>query len=307
MSAQSEKQIGMRVAQTTFLVNTILTLTKLAMGLIAGSAALISDAVESAADVGGTILLMLGFRLAKQEPDRRHPYGHEKIESMVGIALALILILTAFAIGKGGIDSLRLALAGADMSIPGSIALVGALLSIIVPEVMYRYTIRYAAQIQSSSLEASAWHHRSDAFSSIGTLIGVAGARLGWPFLDPLAALVTCGFIIKVALDIISKGIAQTIDQAVEEKTETEIRDLVLTNPGVLSINDLLTRQSASKMFVDISIACDKDLTLEKAHSIAQEVHDQLERSFSNLIHCNVHVDPYGETREELPGGIDTP
>jgi len=296
MSLQAEKQRGMRVAQVTFVVNSLLTLTKLAMGLIAGSAALISDAVESAADVGSTLVVMLGFRWAKQEPDRNHPYGHEKIESMVGIALSLILLLTAAAIGLSGIESMRLALGGETVAMPGSIALIGAVLSIIVPEIMYRYTIAQAKILHSSSLEANAWHHRSDAFSSIGTLIGVAGARLGWPFLDPLAALVTCGFIVKVAFDIMRRGIAQTIDSAVDEETETQLRDLVLTHPGVQAINGLMTRQAASKMFVDLSIACNADLTLEEAHNIAQEVHDRLESAFSTLIHCNVHVDPYHNT-----------
>jgi len=293
MQAQSEKQTGMGVAKTTFVVTSLLTLTKFWLAMIAGSAALLSDAVESAADVGGTIVLMLGFRWSNKEPDRRHPYGHEKIESLVGIALALILMFTAFAIGNSGIDSLRRTMAGETLGIPGGVALVGAVLSIVVPEIMYRYTIHHAKVLQSSSLEASAWHHRSDAFSSVGTLIGVAGARMGWAFLDPAAALVTCCFIIKVAFDIMRKGISQTIDQAVDESIEDEISDIIRTLPGVQGINSLLTRQSASKMFIDVTIACNADLTLEQAHEIAEEVHDRLESYFSNLIHCNVHVDPY--------------
>ena len=298
MSLDAEKKMATSVAKIALIATSLLAFIKLLLGIIANSGALISDAVHSFSDLGATSVVLVSFRFSKKAPDDNHPYGHEKIESLVGIALAFILLGTAAGIAMSGWHGIQAAMRGEPLVTPGAWALFGAFLSIATQETLYRFTIVRAKQLGSSALEANAWHHRSDAFSSIGSFVGIAGARLGWPVLDPVAAIIISLFIVKVAIEIIVSNISQTIDVAIDEATEQEMRQMVLQLSGVRAINEMRTRQSASKMFVDLSIACDAALNLEEAHLIAENVHDMLEANYSRLLHCNVHVEPY---YEEVP------
>ena len=213
MQQQSNKQIAMHVSVISIVWNMILSAFKLLAGIIAHSNAMISDAVHSASDVFSTIIVMIGVNISSKERDADHPYGHERFESLAAIILAAVLLATGLGIGYVGVCDI---IGGhyADLAIPGILALVAAVLSIAVKEAMYHYTVHYAKQIHSDALKADAWHHRSDALSSIGSLVGILGARLGWPVLDAVASVVICLFILKASVSILGDAISKLFDRA---------------------------------------------------------------------------------------------
>ena len=219
MNIRSESAV--RVSRVSILINLLLSAGKLLAGLLARSGAMVSDAVHSASDVFSTLIVLIGLRLAGRDSDREHPFGHERMESAAALILAVVLLVTGLFIGYG---SLRKILAGGDaLVVPGVPALIAAIVSILVKEGMFRYTRRYARALNSSALMADAWHHRSDALSSVGALIGVAGARMGLPILDPLAGLVICVFILKAAFDIFRDALDKMVDRSCGEETEAAI------------------------------------------------------------------------------------
>ena len=197
--------IGVRVSKNTIIGNFILAFIKILIGFIARSTAMLADGMHSLSDVITTIGVIIGLKLSHKEADKSHPYGHEKIESITSLFLAIVLFLVAISIGYSGI----IKIINHSYVTPGFSAIIAAIISIIVKELMYWYTIKYANQINSPSLKADAWHHRSDALSSAGALIGIAGARMGYTFLDPLVAIIIALVIIKVAFDISKQSIAQ--------------------------------------------------------------------------------------------------
>ena len=282
-----------KVSVITIAVNLVLSLFKLFAGIFARSSALISDAVHSASDVFSTFAVIAGVNIASRNSDKGHQYGHERIEDIFSIMLAVILFATGIGIGVSGIR----AIIGGDyshMAVPGTLALVAAAVSIIVKETMYHYTMHTAKKINSTALKADAWHHRSDAFSSIGSLAGVIGAKMGIPVCDPIASVIICVFIIKAAWDIFYSAINEVIDRAADDETCAALRKEILSVDGVLGIDDLKTRLFGSKIYVDVEIAADGSQTLFEAHDIAQNVHDKLEREFPKIKHCMVHINPSG-------------
>ena len=282
-----------KVSIITIAVNLVLSLFKLFAGIFARSSALISDAVHSASDVFSTFAVIAGVNIASRNSDKGHQYGHERIEDIFSIMLAVILFATGIGIGVSGIR----AIIGGDyshMAVPGTLALVAAAVSIIVKEAMYHYTMHTAKKINSTALKADAWHHRSDAFSSIGSLAGVIGAKMGIPVCDPIASVIICVFIIKAAWDIFYSAINEVIDRAADDETCAALRKEILSVDGVLGIDDLKTRLFGSKIYVDVEIAADGSQTLFEAHDIAQNVHDKLEREFPKIKHCMVHINPSG-------------
>jgi len=282
-----------KVSVITIAVNLVLSLFKLFAGIFARSSALISDAVHSASDVFSTFAVIAGVNIASRNSDKGHQYGHERIEDIFSIMLAVILFATGIGIGVSGIR----AIIGGDyshMAVPGTLALVAAAVSIIVKEAMYHYTMHTAKKINSTALKADAWHHRSDAFSSIGSLAGVIGAKIGIPVCDPIASVIICVFIIKAAWDIFYSAINEVIDRAADDETCAALRKEILSVDGVLGIDDLKTRLFGSKIYVDVEIAADGSQTLFEAHDIAQNVHDKLEREFPKIKHCMVHINPSG-------------
>ncbi len=280
-----------RVSVLTIIVNIILSLGKLVCGIVANSSAMVSDAIHSASDVFSTVVVMIGIRLSAKEADREHPYGHERIECAAAIILAVILLFTGFGIG---IDAAKSIIWGesAELKVPGTAALVAALVSIVVKEAMYWYTRHYAKRLDSGALMADAWHHRSDAMSSVGALIGIGGAMLGFPIMDPLASIVIFVFIAKAAYDIFMDAINKMVDRACDEETEKRLAECVLRNKDVIGIDLLKTRIFASKIYVDIEISANGSCTLEEAHAIAYDVHNDIETTFPNVKHIMVHVNP---------------
>ena len=284
-------RVANRVAFVTIFENVLLALGKLIAGLIGHSSAMISDAVHSASDVFSTIVVLIGVKLSSKESDKEHPYGHERLECVAAIVLAVVLLLTGLVIGY---DAIKNILGGnyKELTAPTVLALVAAIISIVAKEAMYWYTRYYAKRIDSSALMADAWHHRSDALSSVGALIGIGGAMLGYPVMDSIASLVIFFFIAKAAYDIFKDAIDKMVDHACDEETEKAIYDAVLEQEEVLGIDMLQTRIFGNKIYVDLEIQLDENYTLKKAHDIAEEVHEHIEQNFPKVKHIMVHVNP---------------
>ncbi|MBR4458079.1 MAG: cation transporter [Clostridia bacterium] len=284
-----ENKIAMHVSRVTILINFLLSALKLLAGLLARSSAMVSDAVHSASDVFSTVIVMIGVRTAGKAADEEHPYGHERMECVAAIVLAVVLLFTGLCIGYEGIRKIRTPEA---LPVPGLLALIAAVVSILVKEGMYRYTRAAADRIRSEALRADAWHHRSDALSSVGALIGIAGARMGWPVLDPIASLVICVMISKAAFDIFLDAVRKMVDERCDEETENAIRGKALAHEGVEGVDALLTRQFGNRVYVEMEIAVDGGLTLTRAHAIAEGVHDDIEAAFPQVKHIMIHVNP---------------
>lgn len=285
------QKVANKVALVTIIGNVALSIMKLLAGIIAHSSAMISDAIHSASDVFSTFVVIIGIKLASKEPDKEHPYGHERLECVAAIILAMVLFITGIGIG---FEALKNILHGnySELQMPGMLALIAAIVSIVSKEGMYWYTRFYAKRIDSSALMADAWHHRSDAFSSIGALIGIAGARLGFPVMDSIASLVIFVFIAKAAFDIFKDAIDKMVDHSCDEETEQQICDCVMKNEDVLGIDLLQTRIFGNKIYVDVEIQADGSRTLLEAHDIAEAVHDDIEQNFPKVKHIMVHVNP---------------
>lgn len=285
------QKVANEVSVVTIIGNTILSVIKLFAGIIAHSNAMVSDAVHSASDVFSTIVVIIGIRLAAKQSDKEHPYGHERLECVAAIILAMVLFITGLGIGM---EALKNIFTGdyVSLQVPGILALIVAVVSILSKEGMYWYTRHYAKKIDSSALMADAWHHRSDAFSSVGALIGIGGARLGFPIMDSAASLVIFLFIVKAAFDIFKDAIDKMVDHSCDEETEKQIFDCVMENENILGIDLLQTRIFGNKIYVDVEIQVDGSYTLREAHNIAESVHKKIERNFSKVKHIMVHVNP---------------
>lgn len=291
------QRVANRVSVITIIGNVMLSIFKLLAGIMAHSGAMISDAVHSASDVFSTFVVMIGIRMSAKDSDKEHPYGHERLECVAAIVLAMILFMTGLGIGMKAFGNI---ISGdyADLQVPGMLALVAAIVSIAVKEGMYWYTRHYARKIDSGALLADAWHHRSDAFSSIGALIGIAGARLGFPVMDSIASLVIFFFILKAAYGIFKDAMDKMVDHACDEETEAQIRACVLEEEKVLGIDMLQTRIFGNKIYVDVEILVNGDYTLREAHNIAEDVHERIEQNFPKVKHIMVHVNPEEEVNE---------
>lgn len=285
------QKIANKVSVITIVGNVVLSVVKLLAGIIAHSNAMISDAVHSASDVFSTIVVIIGIKVASKEADKEHPYGHERLECVAAIVLAIVLFITGLGIGTEALKNIVQGNYG-DLQVPGILALIAAIVSIVSKEGMYWYTRYYAKKIDSSALMADAWHHRSDAFSSIGALIGIGGARLGFPVMDSIASLVIFVFIVKAAYDIFKDAMNKMVDHSCDEETEKQIYDCVMKNEHVRGIDLLQTRIFGNKIYVDVEIQLYASYTLEEAHNIAETVHNDIEDSFSKVKHIMVHVNP---------------
>ncbi|MGN1182296.1 MAG: cation diffusion facilitator family transporter [Faecalibacillus sp.] len=275
----------------TIFGNIMLSIVKLLAGIIAHSNAMISDAIHSASDVFSTFVVIIGIKLSSKKPDKEHPYGHERLECVAAIILAMVLFMTGLGIGLEALKNI-LNNNGSQLQMPGIFALIAAIISIVSKEGMYWYTRYYAKIIDSSALMADAWHHRSDSFSSIGALIGIAGARLGFPVMDSIASLVIFVFIAKAAFDIFKDAMDKMVDHSCDDETEKKIYDCVMDNKDVLGIDLLQTRIFGNKIYVDVEIQADGSYTLREAHNIAEAVHNDIEQNFPKVKHIMVHVNP---------------
>lgn len=289
-SEQAEK-IAVRVSMVSIIGNTVLSLLKLIAGLLAHSGAMVSDAVHSGSDVFSSIIVIIGVKLASRESDREHPYGHERLECVAAIVLALILCITGFFIGHVAVENLTSG-ALSQLPVPGMAALIAAVVSICAKEAMFRYTRRYARMLDSGALMADAWHHRSDALSSVGALIGIWGARRGMPWLDAAASLLICCFIAKAAYDIFADAVEKMVDHACSEELQQQILAHAAAQPGVRRVASIRTREFGNRIYVEIEVAAQGSLTLTEGADIADTVHREIEKTFPKVKHISVRVLP---------------
>lgn len=291
MTENESRKIMNKVAAVGVFGNILLTAVKMAAGIAGHSGAMVSDAVHSLSDVFATVVAWIGTRIAGKEADKSHPYGHERFEVIASLILGMILLVTAVSIGLAGVRKIADGNYG-SLPVPGGIALGAAVASIVTKEAMFWYTRYYARKINSQAFMADAWHHRSDALSSVGSLIGIGGAMLGFPVMDPLASVVICLFILKVAYDILMHALQNMLDTSCPEEYEERLREYIASCPGVGRLDFLRTRMFGNKIYIDAEIAVDGDMPLKEAHEIAEQVHDGVEQSFENVKHIMIHVNP---------------
>ena len=291
MDQIDSKKIALKISANSILVNVGLSVFKFIAGFFGHSNALISDAIHSASDVFSTIIVIIGVKISSKAADAGHPYGHERFESLAAILLSIFLGFTGMAIGYSGIqnilnDNYLIA------KTPTVITVIAAITSIITKELMYWYTRHGAKKTNSDILMADAWHHRSDSLSSIGSLIGVIGARAGYMILDPLAAIIICVFILKVAISIFKDGSDKMVDKSLSQSLKQSIKKDILETKGVIDIDTMRTRKFGNKAYVDVEISVYGEQTLNEAHNIAVAVHNKIESSYPEIKHCMVHVNP---------------
>jgi len=282
----------------SIIVNILLTAFKFAAGFLANSAAMVSDAVHSASDVLSSVFVIFGIKASMKATDSDHPYGHERLECVAAVILAALLAVTGIGIGYKG---LMLIISGNYSAVPapGTLALIAAGISIVSKEAMFWYVRSVAKKVNSTALMADAWHHRSDALSSVGSFAGILGARIAFPILDSVASIVICLFILKAAYDIFMDAISKMTDRACDGEIVEKIKCIVLAQEGVCGLDDIKTRLFGSKIYVDLEICADSRLPLSDAHEIAERVHREIERAFPSCKHCMVHVNPYEVSENE--------
>ena len=287
---KNNEKIAIKVSVISIILNCLLTLIKFISGVISKSSAMISDSVHSLSDVLSTFVVIIGVKISNKKADSDHPYGHERIECVSAIILSGMLFIIGALIGINGIKNVT---NSSNLVMPGVLALIASIISIISKEAMYLYTIRVSKKINSAALKADAWHHRSDALSSIGSFIGILGSRLGFKIFDPLASVIISLCIIKVSIDIFKDAIDKMVDKSCDKEVIDKVISVIEKNESVKNIDDIKTRQFGNKAYVDVEISVDENLLLKDAHKVAEEIHDSVENEINIVKHCMVHVNPY--------------
>ncbi len=291
-------KMAKKLSVVTVAGNVVLAAFKLLAGILAHSGAMISDSVHSMSDIITTVVAYIGMKLSDKDADEDHPYGHERLECVAALILGSILMLTGAGIGY---DAAVKITAGnySDIAIPGALALVAAIVSIAVKEAMYWYTRHYALIMDSSVFMADAWHHRTDAMSSVGALIGIACSMAGYAVMDTIASIIICLFILKASFDIIKDTVSKITDHACSPEDERQIAEYIKAEEGVLGIDLLRTRLFGNRIYVEAEIIVWGDMSLRDAHAIAERVHEGLEKRFPKIKHIMIHVNPSEEDYDE--------
>lgn len=287
---KNNEKIAIKVSVISIILNCLLTLIKFISGVISKSSAMISDSVHSLSDVLSTFVVIIGVKISNKKADSDHPYGHERIECVSAIILSGMLFIIGALIGINGIKNVT---NSSNLVMPGVLALIASIISIISKEAMYQYTIRVSKKINSAALKADAWHHRSDALSSIGSFIGILGSRLGFKVFDPLASVIISLCIIKVSIDIFKDAIDKMVDKSCDKEVIDKVISVIEKNESVKNIDDIKTRQFGNKAYVDVEISVDENLLLKDAHKVAEEIHNSVENEINIVKHCMIHVNPY--------------
>ena len=291
---KTNQQIAMQAGRNSIIANVFLSIFKLCAGIFGNSAAMVADAVHSITDLISTVVAIIGIKLAGKKPDKNHPYGHERFECVATLILATLISLVGVGIGWAGVQMIITGQYN-EIGLPNLLALSAAVVSIGVKEAVYWYMRAVAKKIDSSALMADAIHSRADGLSSIGSLIGILGARVGFPILDSVAAIIICVFILKTAYGIFIDTIGRLTDRSCDDETLDKIRNVIIGQCDVLGIDQLKTRLAGNRIYVDVDISVNQSHTLNEAHAIAQCVHDVIESTFPKVKHCMVHVNPAQE------------
>lgn len=278
-----------KVTLISIIWNVILTFIKVLGGILGKSNAMIADGLHSASDIISSIGVLIGNKIAKTPNDKEHNYGHEKAETLVSFLLSMLLIGVALKISLNGINSL---IHLNDVQVPTFLPLIISVISIGVKEYQYKITIKVAKKINSPSLKADAWHHRSDALSSVAAFIGIGGSLLGFKALDPIATVVVGLFVAKVGLDIFKDAINELMDYSIDENDESQIITIANDTDGVLNIGELRTRKHGSMAYVDLTICVNKDLTVLQGHEIANKLEISILEELQIVKGITVHVEP---------------
>lgn len=276
-------------------VNVVLLVFKFVAGILGHSAAMVADAVHSLSDFATDIIVLVFVHISGKPEDKSHDYGHGKYETLAMTIIGMALLVVAFGIVYSGMTKIVAWAGGEQLKAPGMLALWAALLSIVLKEAVYHYSMVKAHQLSSQALEANAWHHRSDALSSIGTAIGIGGAILlgqRWTVLDPVASVIVGLFIVKVAIDLLRDGIGDLMEQSLPDEVENEMLQLVASVPGVVKPHELRTRRIGNHYAIELHILMDGDISLREAHEKASEVEDLLRHQYGDETHVAVHVEP---------------
>lgn len=293
-SSKREKAIY-RVTWTGSFVNFLLVVFKLAAGILGHSAAMIADAVHSLSDFVTDIIVIVFTRISNKPQDKGHDYGHGKYETLATAIIGTVLFAVGAGICWNGLLAIRSVWQGHVLPVPGVLALSGAVVSVILKEITYRYTIHVGRRIDSAVVIANAWHHRSDAFSSIGTFIGIGGAiTLGekWSVLDPMAAIIVSFFIMKVSVQLLKPCVDELTEKSLPDDIETEIMRIAEHTPGVSALHNLRTRRIGNHYAIEMHIRMNGRLTLYEAHSKASAIERKLKEKFGIDTHVGIHVEP---------------
>ena len=293
MDIKQEATIIKKNTVFTMFANGFLAIMKMLAGIFGNSGVLISDAINSIGDIATNVVVYISALFSRKEKDEKHPYGHEKYDSIISIFLGVAIIITAIGVGKAAIEKLYdYFVNGVDIISPKWFALGAAILTIAIKEFLFQKTKREAKQSRSSALMAQAWDHRSDTIASFGAVIGITGAMLGQGYLDPIASIVIALFILRVGYKIVLSGVSQVVDESADPEVVKLIEDIVNKHSEVKSIDMIKTRMFGMKIYVDLEIGLDHTLTLEEAHDIAETIHDEIEGEITEVIHCMIHVNP---------------
>lgn len=296
METNERIRIAQQVTWVGFFINLVLSILKIIAGITSRSAAMIADGVHSFSDFITDAFVLIFIRISGKERDQDHHYGHGKYETFATLLISIALLLVGIGIFWNGVTMVMDVLNGKELQQPGIVALIAAIVSILVKEALYWYTAIKGKKIESQAVIANAWHHRSDAFSSIGTALGIAGAIfLGpqWRILDPLAGMIVSIFILKVAFDLGKPSMHELLEQSLPESTLQEISKLVEAHPEVIFQHNLKTRRIGNIIAIDIHIKLDKNISFVHSHDVATEIEKSLRKKYGERTVTNIHTEPY--------------
>lgn len=279
-------------------VNLVLVVIKFLAGIFGYSAAMMADAIHSVSDFATDLVVLAFVRISNKPKDQSHDYGHGKYETLATTLIGVALFAVAAGILIEGAKKIAFWANGGTLSLPGKLALWAALASIVLKELVFQYTKRKAKQLDSQAMMANAWHHRSDALSSVGTAIGIGGALIGgerWAVLDPIASIAVGALIVKVAFDLLKDGVGDLMEQSLPEEVENEIMDIVRTVPDVVEPHELCTRRIGNHYAIEMHILMNGDLPLKEAHDKATEIERRLKERYGEETHVAIHVEPIEE------------
>lgn len=287
-----------RVTIVGSIVNFLLLVFKFFAGIAGHSAAMLADAVHSLSDFVTDIIVLVFVRISSKPEDEGHDYGHGKYETLATAIIGIFLLFVGFGIFWNGASSIYRFLQGGSLPEPGMLALIAAIVSIILKEILYQYTVFEGRKLNSQAVVANAWHHRSDALSSIGTAIGIGGAILlgiHWRVLDPIAAVIVSFFIMKVAVQLLIPCVEELLEKSLPADVENKILETILSFPGVSSPHHLRTRRIGNYYAIEVHVRMDGSISLEEAHHTATAIEDKLKEQYGKGTHVGIHVEPVKE------------